>query len=222
MSLSGSQLLSYLYYRKLPQVYRDMDSSMVTQPFYRYLSSLVEGGYSTVLAEVENLLDLIDPEVCPEEFLPYLSQSFGLDYFEDISPVYHRRFLSNIGEIIKRRGTYSCLRFLVRALTGLNVSFEYIRGEYKGVQGRHLIVNLLAETLEQLNDIDTSIFVVEQFLTTQIPYYITPHVVSQVVTEPLKFDIYRGNALVSAKYYNLIPEGVIIQNGGELNGSVES
>jgi len=214
MTITSEQLLKHLYYNKLPQVYRDMDDKLKTRPLYRYLSSLIEGGYSEVIKDINNLLDLVDPEKCPEEFLPYLCRSFGLEYFEDIDPIYQRRFLLNIGEIIKRRGTHSCIRFLVRVLTGLDVELQYIRGEFEGNNGRHLIVTLLAETLEQVVNIDTSVFVVERYLQTQLPYYIYPHVSSRVATQKVQTVVYRKNALTTHTAYDLV--------SGSSSGSIPS
>ena len=101
MAINSEQLLNHLYYKKLPQVYRDMDKMLKTYPLKRYLSSLVDGGYAEVLKNAEGILDLVDPEKCPSEFLPYLCESFGLEYFEDMDDTYQRRFLMNIGEILR-------------------------------------------------------------------------------------------------------------------------
>lgn len=200
--LSAEQLLDHLYYNKLPQVYRDMDSLQLTYPLKRYLSSLIEGGYAEVLKDTTGLMDLVDPEKCPSEFLPYLCESFGLEYFEDINDSYQRKFLLNIGEIIKRRGTYACIRYLVRVLTGLNVEMKYERD----FEGRHLYVTLLTETLQQAENVETSVFVVERYIRTQLPYFIRPFVSFRVDTQVLQSDIYRCNLMTNTSIkYNLIP-----------------
>lgn len=204
MLITQEQLLTHLYYNKLPQVYREADRALKTYPLKRYLSALVDGGYAELLTDINGIMDLIDPQKCPEEFLPYLCESFGLEYFEDIAPQYQRRFLSNIGEIIKRRGTYSCVRFLTRVLTGLNVELEYIRGEHDGVNGRHLIVTLLSETVEQLLNIDTSMAVVERYLKTQIPYYIAPSITSRIVTQQVECPVFIAGAVTIYKSYDLV------------------
>lgn len=188
MTIASEQLLNHLYYNKLPQVYRDMDDMLRTRPLYRYLSSLIEGGYSEVIKDINNLLDLVDPEKCPEEFLPYLCRSFGLEYFEDIDPVYQRRFLMNIGEIKKRRGTHSCVRYLIRVLTSLDVDLSYKReyNEDKGENGRWLYAELQAVKIEDILQIETSIKVIERFVGGQLPYYITIVLSASVATQILQ------------------------------------
>ena len=207
-TLSAKQLLDHLYYHKLPQVYRDADKELKSYPLYRYLGSLIEGGYAEALTDINNLLNLVDPQKCPEEFLPYFCNSFGLEYFEDIDSGYQRKMLANIGEVIKRRGTYSCVRFLVRVLTGMDVELEYIRGEYNEVEGRHLIVTLLASSLDQINNMDTNRAVVERYIQTQIPYYIYPHIYSRVATQEVKFNVYRKNAITYYASYKIAPRTV--------------
>lgn len=202
-TMTSKQLVDYLYYRKLPQLYRDADEGLGDFPLYRYLSAIIEGGYSLALNDINGLLDLVDPQKCPEDFLPYFCNSFGLEYFEDIDSVYQRKMLANIGEIVRRRGTYSCVRFLVRALTGMNVELEYIRGEYEGIQGRHLIITLLAESIDQINNMDTSRFVVERYVQTQIPYYIYPHIYSRIATQEVKSKVYRANVISTYTSYRL-------------------
>lgn len=197
------QLLNHLYYNKLPQTYRDADKSLMTYPLKRYLSSLIEGGYVEAIVDIENLTNLVDPEKCPKEFLPMFCNSFGLEYFEDVGDTYQRRFLLNIGEIIKRRGTYSCVRFFVKVMTGLNVELRYFNGDYQGEQGRHLIITLLAETMEQVLNIGTSVFIVERYIQTQIPYYILPHVASKVAVQEVKVKVYKANFVQSTSFYNL-------------------
>lgn len=204
MKITSEELLNHLYYKKLPQVYRNMDIPLKL-PFKRYLSALIDGGFISAVEDIENVMTLIDPEKCPSEFLPYLCESFGLEYFEDIDDSYQRKFLMNIGEITLRRGTYSCVRYLVKALTGLDVNLQYIRGEYNGQGGRHLIVTLLADTIEEANNIDNSVKVVERYIATQLPYYIYPQILSTIKTTILTAKTYRGNVITSCISYDLRP-----------------
>ena len=197
--MTSTDLINHLYYKKLPQIYRDMDTSLMTKPFYRYLSALIDGGYAEALSDVDNLLDLIDPQKCPGEFLPMLCSSFGLTYFEDINPIYQRKFLQNIGEITRRRGTYSCVKFIAKVLTGLDVELGYERNS----TGRHLTVMLLAKTLEDISNIDTSINVIARYIQTQIPYYITTHINSRVASQNIENKLYTANAITSYAHYKL-------------------
>lgn len=202
MALTSEQLLDHLYYSKLPQVYRDMDSN-IGFPFRRYLSALISGGYSAVLEDINDLNDLVDPEKCPKEFLPYLCASFGLEYFADIDDVYQRRLLSNVGEIMRRRGTYSCVRYLVRALTGLEVELSYFRGVHNERYGRHLIITLLADTINDIRYLDNSVAVVERYIQFFIPYYIYPYINSRVRGQRIERTVFRGNAITAFTHYRL-------------------
>lgn len=202
-TITSDQLLDFLYTQKLPQVYRDMDSSLLTLPLKRYLSALIEGGFEDAIKDTDNLLSLLDPETCPDEFVPYLCQSFGLDYSEDIDVVYQRRLLLNIGEIVRRRGTYSCVRFLSRALTGLEVDLTYQRGYNEDTKGRYLFVTLLANSIDEVNNLDTSVFVMQRYISSQIPFYIIPQVNTEVATQILQNDTYYGGAVQSSIQYQV-------------------
>lgn len=197
--MTSTALLNHLYYNKLPQIYRDMDTSLMTTPFKRYLSALIDGGYSEVLKDIDNLSNLVDPQKCPEEYLPLLCNSFGLTYFEDISPIYQRKFLQNIGEINHRRGTYSCVRFIAKVLTGLDVDLEYERTS----TGRHLTVTLLAKTIDDVNNMETSKAVIARYIGTQIPYYITVHINSRVATQELNNTRHTAGAITTYIHYAL-------------------
>ena len=197
--MTSTDLINHLYYKKLPQIYRDMDTSLMTKPFYRYLSALIDGGYAEALSDVDNLLDLIDPQKCPGEFLPMLCNSFGLTYFEDINPIYQRKFLQNIGEITRRRGTYSCVRFIAKVLTGLDVDLEYARNS----SGRHLTITLLAKTIDDVNNMETSKAVIARYIGTQIPYYITVHINSKVAVQALNTTRYTAGAITTYIHYAL-------------------
>lgn len=163
MKLTSEGLLDLLYNRKLPQLYRDADRDLMTFPLKRYLQSLIDGGYCGSIEDIERALLLVDPQNVPEEFLPYLCESFGLPYFKDIDPTYTRKFLANYSELYRRRGTFSCVRYLARVLTGMDAKLSYVRGEYEGAMGRHLIIDLQAENLQDILNMDTSKEIIRQF-----------------------------------------------------------
>lgn len=204
MQITNDKLLNYLYEKKLPQVYRTMDNSLRTRPFYRYLQSLLEGGYGEQLKDINRFLDIVDPKKCPEEFLPYFMESFGLTYYPVIDVAYQRKFLSNIGELLKRRGTHSVVSYLVRTLTGLNIEQRYFRGEYKGYQGRHLIVKLLANNVDSLNHLPTYISVVEKYLMDFIPYYIYSWVEPSVEIQKLETTRFKASCISYSISYTKI------------------
>lgn len=202
MSITSKDMLDLLYNKKLPQVYRDEDKR-IGYPLKRYLESLIDGGYYGSIKDIEKLMTLVDPLSIPEEFLQYLCESFGLSYFPDIEATYQRKFLLNIGEIVKRRGTFSCVKYLARALTGFDVELSYFEGVHNGVDGNYLFINLLAKDLEQLKNIDISMEVISKYVSGQIPYYIRPVLSYQVGTQFINSKSYSQSAVCSYKFYSI-------------------
>lgn len=202
MSLTSNDLLKYAYYTCIPEIYKEEDAEL-DYPLYRYLSSIILGGYSLQITDIENLIALVDPEKCPSKFFPLLYESFGFQYYPDVDVKYHRKFLMNFGELRKRRGTYSSIRFLVRVLTSMDVKQSYLRGEYEGEKGRHLILNLQANSAEDIINMELSVRVIEQFLTLFVPYYITTHLTSSVKPIEVKTNRYRGYAISGIARYTV-------------------
>lgn len=198
MSITSQDMLDLLYNKKLPQIYRDEDSK-IGYPLKRYLESLIVGGYCGNIEDIEKMLTLVDPYSIPEEFFQYLCESFGLKYFPDMDVTYQRKFLLNIGEIVKRRGTFACVKYLARALTGLDVELSYTEGVVDGVDGNHLFINLFANSIEQLDTIDVSMEVISKYLEGQIPYYVTPFLSYQLNTQPITSKSYSHSAIGSYK-----------------------
>lgn len=207
MGITSKSLLDLLYNKKLPQIYRDEDRKL-GYPLKRYLESLIDGGFCGSIKDIEGVLHLIDPETIPEEFFPYLFESFGLEYFPDIDVSYQRKFLLNIGELVQRRGTFSSVQFLVKVITGLKAELSFKNNE--------LGIVLLAETMEQLENIDTSMFVIGNFIKTQIPYYVSPVISSRIDTQFITSKSYSHSALGCYKFYTIktyMPVEVEVING---------
>lgn len=186
--MTEEKLFNYLH-TCLPKIYWDLDKDTY---LYRYLQALVEGGYADVLEDSKNLATLLDPQKCPDELLQFFYRSFGLTYFPDIAPIYHRRLLANLGGIIKRRGTYSCVEFLTQAISGTDVFSEYRREEIGGVIRRHLILSVICTTLDQVNNLTTEIEILSRFIREYIPYYIYLTVQGNVtvnITEDTRNDV---------------------------------
>lgn len=194
MGITSQSLLDLLYNRKLPQVYRDEDKK-IGYPLKRYLESLIEGGFCGSIKDIEGVMLLIDPENIPEKFFPYLYESFGLEYFPDIDIVYQRKFLMNIGELIRRRGTFSSVQFLIKVLTGLEAELSY--------KDRVLTITLSAKTMGQIDDIETSMRVISNFIKTQIPYYVNPVIKSQIDTQVIPSKSYNFSAVGHYKFYRI-------------------
>lgn len=208
MALTTQDLLDYLYYRCIPKVYIAEDKKL-KYPLYRYLQGLLFGGFSGNIEDIDNIITLVDPENCPAEYFPLLYESFGLTYFPDVDIKYHRKFLMNFGELSRRRGMYSCVRYLVRALTSMNVEQTYLRGVYNDAWGRHLICDLKARTIQDILNLDTSIRVIEQFLALFVPYYITTHLTGSIENQVVSTTYYMANAVCPRPHYEVRPPIVI-------------
>jgi hypothetical protein len=208
MAITSLDLLDYLYHRCLPEIYREEDLKL-GRPLYRYLQSLILGGHEWNIQDIENIITLVNPETCPAEFFPILYESFGLTYYPDVDIKYHRKFLMNFGELRRRRGTYSCIRYLVRVLTGLDVELSYLRGEYLGEQGRHLILNLKATSIMEILNLDNSVALVQKFLGLFLPYYITTHTIGSIATVYLTHSRIWGGAVSEKKSYTVRPRKVV-------------
>lgn len=203
--IKTQDFVSYLYNR-LPTVYREEDSKLGS-PFYQYLQSLCSGGYNKVIEDSNDFLNLVDPEKCPVAFFPYLYESFGLEYYEDIPIEYHRKFLSNIGGLMKRRGTNTAVRYLVSTLTGYDVDLSYERRyNSRGIcTGRFLNVAFLVESMEEATHVTLSAKVIEQFIQSQVPFYITPTVTALLSTEILNSYIREGGLISSSMTTKVYP-----------------
>ena len=195
MGTTPTKLLNLLYNKKLPQIYRDEDRK-IGYPLKRYLESLTEGGFNGAIEDIEKTLSLFDPKAIPESLFPFLCESFGLEYFPDIDVTYQRKFLLNLGELVRRRGTFSNVHFMIRALTGLDSELSR--------EGNTLNIVLLAANLEQMRNIEISMTIIGNYIQSQIPYYITPNITSRITTQVIPSSAtYTHSALSIAKYYQI-------------------
>lgn len=222
-----SPLTDFMYYSKLPEVYRTFDKPL-GYPLYRYLQSLFNSGYAVLanklategydslsdsekvsIGGIENLLDLVNPETCPNKFLPYYCRSLGIDWFPDLAKLglkdasdnsdntndyYNRTFLCNIGEIYRRRGTESCVKYIAQQLTSMDVKLKYERvfNEDLTTKARILWVEVQANTIEEITKLSVATPVIKRYIDTQIPYYITTAVL-YVLRNSTSANRYNGN-----------------------------
>lgn len=194
MGITSESLLDLLYNKKLPQIYRDEDKK-IGYPLKRYLESLIEGGFCGSIKDIEMFMLLIDPETIPDKFFPYLYESFGLEYFPDIDISYQRKLLLNIGELIKRRGTFSSVKYLIKVLTGLESELSF--------KDNTLNIVFLARTMGQIDNIDMSMTVIRNFIQTQLPYYISPVIESRVDTQLITSKSYSHSAIGNHRFYKI-------------------
>lgn len=117
----------YLY-NILPPIYRKADLD-TDETLRRYLDAL---GISVgnVLDDTVNLLELIDVEKIPTRLLPYYGRMFGFEYDDSVPEDFQRKYLANIVDIFKRKGTKAVIRFTARELTGMDATVT--EGHYLG------------------------------------------------------------------------------------------
>jgi phage tail-like protein len=194
--LKSSSLADFLYNRKLPQVYRDMDSPTEGYPLKRYIHSLIEGGFTDILTKCNDLTVLVDPENCPDEYFPFLYESFGYTFDPSVDIIYQRRILINHGDLVQRRGTVSYVRFLVRALTGLDCNIESVN--------KVLTITLLAKSLDELRSMETSVAVVQKFIENQLPFFEDLNdVISAIKVQVIPAKTYTYNVLTTCANYTI-------------------
>lgn len=201
--MDSNKLLDYLYNMKLPQVYRSEDFLQKPKyPLLRYLQAISDSGFKEALKEIDDLLFLLDAEKCPEYIVKYYLECFGIEYFEDIPLIYQRRILSGLGELIRRRGTYSCVRYLARLLTSMEV--ELTREDREGKI--YLIVKLIAESAEQVANLSVSANVLNRYLQFWIPFWLNPETVTEIKVQDVNLNTYLGIVTISDKTDDIIPE----------------
>lgn len=179
-SFTTNDLAEYIYNRKIPEIYRIADDEVsVDKDLNRFLHVGIEGGFGNTLDKAKSLRSLVNPLTCPPQCLPFLASSWGVPYFEDIGVYYNRKFLSNIGEFLKRRGSMGGVHYIIRALTGFESDLEYKRVSEGAEKGRYLFYTLNLDSTETLKDkkskFEVYSKVVSKFLQANVPFYI--HVV---------------------------------------------
>ena len=221
---SVSPLTDFMYYHKLPEVYRVFDEPL-GRPLYRYLQSLIDSGYADLVYSstvgkggISNLLELINPETCPDKFLPIYCKSVGIEWFQDLvisnteyGDPYHyiRTFLCNFGEIYKRRGTESVVKYIAKTLTSMDVKVKYNRVFEKDsalTRERILWVELQANTQEEIASVRINSEIIKRFIDTQLPYYITAHVIYAIKSSQIDIQkYYSGFAHTKVRTSTLLP-----------------
>lgn len=173
-NIDGRDIVDFIYYRHLPKVYSEYDKKYTKhQDLYKYLQASLYGGSDYLLDKARGIKDLVDPLRCPEEILPLLYKCWGLEYFQDIDVYFNRVFLANIGEFVKRRGTIGGIQFIIRALTGMESEITYQRKTkaVDGKDGRYLYIKMLANDVNQANNVTTNVYVVTRLIKKHIPFY---------------------------------------------------
>ena len=176
-SFTTNDLAEYIYNRKIPEIYRIADDEVsADKDLNRFLHVGIEGGFGNTLDKAKSLRSLVNPLTCPPHCLPFLASSWGIPYFEDIGVYYNRKFLSNIGEFLKRRGSMGGVKYIIRVLTGFDSDLEYKRISEGEEQGRYLYYTLKPNSINDLKSKKDkfSVYskVVSKFLQANVPFYI--------------------------------------------------
>lgn len=135
--IKADEYLEYLYGR-LPTQWRLLDQEEGL-PLYNYLKVIVYGGLEKSIDLANKFTELTDPVRCPSPFFPTLYESIGLKYDWGISEVYQRRVFQNIGELMRRRGSYNSIRYLIRVLTGMECNLDYQRSPVNSYENTDLV-----------------------------------------------------------------------------------
>jgi phage tail-like protein len=204
----NKELFTLYVYNLMPEIYRTEDAKN-DYVLKRFIASLVDGGYAHMIDKLNGFTGITNAETCPENLFPYLFESRGLTYQKSIDTKYQRKILANLGELNKRRGTYASIRYLVKALTNLEIEME----NEKLYSGGHIIqrnfhIRLLVDSLQQVVNMENSVLVVQNYIESQVPYNITPLVVAAVKVQILKNEMYRGTAISYGKSYILKPSNL--------------
>ena len=189
----------YLF-SKYPNVYRDMDSNRLLEKFTYALTDPAV----PLIEKIERMYELLSADDCPDEVVHTFYSNFGGEFYAGISLEYQRKFLLNVMDVIKRRGTFECVRYLVSATTGLNVELMYLEDgvDARGWVRRILRVTLLARTLDDSRNMDTSIAVVTELLKGQLPFYLTADIRTRIDTQFLQSKSYSHSVVGSYKFYD--------------------
>lgn len=111
-----TRLGSHLYNR-LPRLYRFADSE-TDYTLARFLDAL-GGSLDYTYNSVEEILKLLDVEKMDVRFLPFYARMFGVTYENDVPEEFQRKFLANLVDIFKRKGTKEVIEFIAREITGM-------------------------------------------------------------------------------------------------------
>jgi hypothetical protein len=157
----SKDLVEY-FYNKLPKAYRSLDAEQ-NYTLKRYLEAIISGAYKPLLDQTLKLEDLFNVEKCPVEYFPYLCASYGVEYVPFIDIAFQRKFLKNFMELNIRKGTFSCIEYLVRELSGFTLTSTLVDN----------VLQLTLYTYEDDSTLLTKQGVIENYIENYLPVGIT-------------------------------------------------
>ena len=198
-------------YNLLPKMYRTADLSQ-NDTLQKFLKVLFEDGSGIVLDDINITPQLIDPLVCPTKFLPQFCESMGYFYTQEIAEKYQRKFMQNVGQLHRRKGTKSAVKYLVRSITGLDCELIYtVQDPVTG--GRTLKVILLIPNLEYASKVEVDIEAVSFYIASQIPFYLNSDISYSLERRKLNHLQHTGVRVSQYSRAHLVPKQFIEQGG---------
>lgn len=157
-----------------------------------------------LIRKIEQMYDLLDATNCPDWAVHVFYGNFGGEFYDGIDLSYQKRFLANVMDIIRKRGTYECVRYMTAVLTGMDVDLDYVE-EYNdsGYKDRTLKVSLKAKNLDQIKNLEYSLAVISEFITEEVPFFISAVVMTEVYAQMLQCNLYTGISLSQSGYQDL-------------------
>lgn len=152
-------------YNRLPSLYRTSDSNN-NLALKRYLESLSEGGFSKLIDEMNNLLNIVDPEKSPHKALKYLFSQYGVTMFQGVDEKLLRKLLQIISDVFSRKGSKSTIYYIASLLTGCECVINYT------IKDGTYLLKISFEVEDEshlLSDADKNFL--ESILKDYIPFY---------------------------------------------------
>lgn len=101
----------------LPEFYKTFDKNE-NNLLERTLSVIENNGIAPIINSLDKIIDLIDVDNCPKEYLEYLFNQLGIPYEPDIPEEFQRIILKNGSILNQRKGTITSIEYLVNELSG--------------------------------------------------------------------------------------------------------
>ena len=121
--LQAAETLGQQLYRILPMAWRERDHSPETiqgraAGFHERFCELIGSRFGTIRPAIDDVLTWSDPDHCPEDVIPYLSEQVGWPLPGDLTEAQARFLVSVLWRLRDLRGTSEGIRIGVLAFCG--------------------------------------------------------------------------------------------------------